>query len=70
MSKIGSYQNEVTNKTALQSAFRGKVKAVMADPAKVGMQDWSGLALILDELIDTLSSLSSTGSTAGGVATD
>lgn len=65
MGRVGAYQGEVVNKAALQRAFREKLKAARADPALIFSQDWSGLALILDKLIDTLSSLSTIGPTGG-----
>jgi hypothetical protein len=57
MGKVKSYQGEVVDKAALQRAFQEKLKFARADPRNVRKQDWSGLQLILDKLIETLSSL-------------
>lgn len=57
MAKVKSYQGEVIDKSSVQRAFRAKVDAAKADPAVVSRQDWSGLELILDQLVATLSSL-------------
>jgi hypothetical protein len=57
MGKVKCYQGEIVNKAAVQRAFREKVKLAKADPKNVSDQDWSGLQLILDRLIETLSSL-------------
>ena len=59
MSKVGAYQGEIMNKGAIQSAFRQKFESAQGDRKRVQTQDWSGLALILDTLIDVLSTLPS-----------
>ncbi|WP_326625014.1 MULTISPECIES: HEPN/Toprim-associated domain-containing protein [unclassified Streptomyces] len=57
MHKVRAYQGEVTNKGALQSAFRAKLEAAKSDRSKIESQDWSGLNLLLDALLHKLSSL-------------
>lgn len=57
LSKVGAYQGEIMNKTALQNTFRRKVKDAKQDRTTVEAQDWSGLALILDALVNVLSTL-------------
>lgn len=55
MGKIKRYQGEVVDKGAVQRAFRAKVDLARADPAAVSRQDWSGLQLLVDTLVETLS---------------
>ncbi len=57
MHKVRAYQGEVTNKGSLQDAFRAKLEAAKSDPTKVTSQDWSGIQLILDALLDKLGTL-------------
>lgn len=57
MHKVRAYQGEVTSKGALQSAFRVKLEAAQSDFSKIEFQDWSGIQLILDSLLEKLSSL-------------
>lgn len=57
MNKVGAYQGEVMNKGSLQSAFRAKVDEAASNPEKIKEQDWSGLELILDSLLEELSAL-------------
>ncbi|MEU0027887.1 HEPN/Toprim-associated domain-containing protein [Streptomyces sp. NPDC006335] len=57
MHKVGAYQGEVTNKGPLQNAFRAKVDEALANPEVARRQDWSGLELILDALVEKLSNL-------------
>ncbi|MFD5035986.1 hypothetical protein ACFWNI_02470 [Streptomyces sp. NPDC058377] len=57
MNKVRAYQGEVTNKAALQSAFRAKLEAAENDLSMIESQDWSGIHLVLDALLDKLSSL-------------
>jgi hypothetical protein len=58
MSKVHAYQGEVINKGAVQRRFDRKLTAAKTDSTIILTQDWSGLALILDKLIETLSSSS------------
>lgn len=55
MSKIKSYQGELSNKSLAQKAFNEKLKAAKINRKNVEKQDWSGLHAILDKLIETLS---------------
>jgi hypothetical protein len=57
MGKVKSYQGEVVDKVAVQRAFNNKMKAAQRDAAAIANQDWSGIKLILDHLIETLGSL-------------
>lgn len=65
MGRVRTYQGEVIGKGALQGAFRDKVKVAKADPSSAANQDWSGLQQIIDELINTLSSLPKAASASG-----
>ena len=65
MGKVRTYQGEIISKSAVQSAFLDKVKTAKANPSIVASQDWSGLQHIIDELIDTLSSLPKAASAGG-----
>ncbi|MFC7527569.1 hypothetical protein [Actinoplanes sp. GCM10030250] len=56
MGKVKAYQGEVLDKSAIQRAFRHKLQAAHADPALVHSQDWSGMQLIIDHLINELGS--------------
>ncbi|HEY0166588.1 MAG TPA: hypothetical protein VGB75_06050 [Jatrophihabitans sp.] len=51
---LSAYQGEIANKGAVHDAFRAKVIAARHNPALVVTQDWSGLDVILDRLMDLL----------------
>jgi hypothetical protein len=42
------YHGEVADKTAVQDAYRAKVRAADADRSRIAQQDWSGVRAILD----------------------
>jgi hypothetical protein len=52
--RLGSYQGEVTEKRTIQEAFRKKVKEADRSAASVAGQDWSGVDLILNHIVDLL----------------
>lgn len=49
---LRQYQGEVLNKGGLQDKFDRKLKAALADPKLVEAQDWTGLAAILNAIIN------------------
>ena len=57
LSKIQRYQGELLQKRQVQEAFAAKLKEARADRSNIAKQDWSGLQVILDTLIQTLSDL-------------
>jgi HEPN/Toprim N-terminal domain 1 len=48
---VGAYQGEVTDKAAIQAAFRAKVQACRTESTQLESTDWSGLRAILDAAI-------------------
>jgi hypothetical protein len=55
--RLSAYQGEVDDKDAIQTAFRTKVATAVADPAAMAEQDWTGLDLVLDHLIELISTM-------------
>ncbi|MER6790778.1 HEPN/Toprim-associated domain-containing protein [Amycolatopsis mediterranei] len=55
--KIKRYQGEITNKKKVQNIFREKVLVAKKYPTSLGLQDWSGLELILRHLIVALAEI-------------
>ncbi len=51
---VGAYQGAVREKEGIQDRWRAKVAAAERDPAVVVTQDWSGIDLLLDHLIDAI----------------
>jgi hypothetical protein len=49
-----AYQGEVADKAAIDDAFRVKVAVALANPAAVAEQDWAGLDLVLDHILESL----------------
>lgn len=49
--KMSRYQGEVTNKTAIQGAFRVKLAQAIRNPESVRSQDWEGLSAILKAVL-------------------
>ncbi|WNI14076.1 hypothetical protein [Actinacidiphila sp. ITFR-21] len=45
------YQGEITGKTAVQTAYAGKLRAAQKDHSLTETQDWSGIRAILDMVI-------------------
>ena len=45
---VGAYQGEVTDKAAIQDAFRARIQACRAGTDQPAQRDWSGLKAILD----------------------
>lgn len=54
--KLGIYQGELTNKKLIQDTFRAKVKNALSSGVTED-QDWNGLSLIIDSLIEEISTL-------------
>lgn len=51
---VDEYQGEVTNKSAVQRAFRAKLQAARDDSTLIPEQDWTGLDAVLDRLMEML----------------
>ena len=51
---VGAYQGEVAEKSAIQDAFRAKVKLAERNAGAVGGQDWSGIDLVLDLIVESI----------------
>lgn len=51
---LDAYQGGVADKGRIHGAFRAKVAAVREDPTVVAAQDWSGMDLVLEQLMDLL----------------
>ncbi len=51
---MAAYQGEVSDKDAIHALFREKVALAKRAPEVMATQDWSGLDLVLDHLIDLL----------------
>lgn len=49
------YQGEVDHKKQVQKAFHAKVKTVLTDGKALSGQDWIGMELILDKVIEIIS---------------
>lgn len=49
---MGRYQGEVTGKRDIHEAFRTKADAARRDPSVISQQDWNGMRLILDALLE------------------
>jgi hypothetical protein len=45
------YQGEISNKNAVQDAYRAKVRDAEADRSRLAQQDWSGVSTILDMVL-------------------
>lgn len=54
---VESYQGAVQDKKGIQDRWRAKVRAVDKDPSLVELQDWSGIDLLLDHLMETIKSV-------------
>ncbi len=52
VSRLGAYQGEISDKDRVQERFREKVAAAKLRPEAMLDQDWSGLDLVLDHLVD------------------
>lgn len=55
--KQGAYQGEVADKPAIHAAFRAKVAAALADASVMEHQDWMGLDLVLEVIVEHLRTL-------------
>lgn len=53
-SKLNTYQGEVINKKQIQDLYLTKSKIAKSSPSLVASQDWAGLKLIIDSIIDEL----------------
>lgn len=51
---VGAYQGEVLAKNDVQKRFRQKLKVAASDPKAMEGQDWTGVDLIIDDLIAAL----------------
>jgi hypothetical protein len=49
-----AYQGEVADKAAIDDAFRVKVAVALANPDAAAEQDWAGLDLVLDHILESL----------------
>jgi len=45
------YQGEISDKNAVQDAYRAKVRDADADRSRLAQQDWSGVSTILDMVL-------------------
>ena len=52
VSRLRAYQGEISDKDRVQERFRNKVAAAKVRPEVMIDQDWSGLDLVLDHLVD------------------
>lgn len=52
VSRLSAYQGEISDKDRVQERFRMKVAAAKLRPEVMVKQDWSGLDLVLDHLVD------------------
>lgn len=57
MSKLGKYQGEILDKAKVQQVFLDKLKAAKQDASLIETQDWRGVRLIIDSIINELSEL-------------
>ena len=51
---VRAYQGEVAEKSAIQDAFRAKVELAARNAGAVVGQDWSGIDLVLDHIVESL----------------
>lgn len=51
---VDAYQGAVRDKKAIQGRWRAKVAAAETDPSVTESQDWSGIDLLLDHLMDAI----------------
>jgi hypothetical protein len=51
---VEAYQGSVREKKGIQDRWWAKVAAAEKDPTLVEAQDWSGIDLLLDHLIDAI----------------
>ena len=52
VSRLRAYQGEISDKDRVQERFREKVAAAKLRPEVMDDQDWSGLDLVLDHIVD------------------
>lgn len=52
ISRLRAYQGEISDKDRVQARFREKVAAARLSPDVMDDQDWSGLDLVLDHVVD------------------
>lgn len=54
LKNVDAYQGAVRDKKGIQDRWRAKVAAVDVDPSVIEEQDWSGIDLLLDHLMDAM----------------
>lgn len=59
---VRTYQGAVGDKKGIQERWRAKVKAADEDPSVIGSQDWSGIDLLLDHLVEAIKGVRHPGS--------
>lgn len=52
--RLGAYQGEISDKDTIQERFRRKVADALANPDLLTSQDWTGLDLVLDHIVELL----------------
>lgn len=57
VNRLRAYQGEISNKYRIQDRFREKVAAAKSHPEVMADQDWSGLDLVIDHLVDLVRQL-------------
>jgi hypothetical protein len=57
VSKLAKYQGELLDKSKIQDNFLEKLKIAKKDPGAIAGQDWTGMKLIIDTILNDLSIL-------------
>jgi len=54
---LKSYQGSIIDKAIIQKRYKNKIKEARSNPSLIAEQDWSGVELIIENIIETLSEL-------------
>lgn len=54
---LRSYQGSIIDKAVIQKRYKNKIKEARSNPSLIAKQDWSGVELIIENIIETLSEL-------------